>query len=462
MRSRIHDVGIAAVRRLRRGRGRQFASAMSGTVLGNVLGAALPFVIALWFKSGAITDAYFYALGAILFLNAVVSLAVESSATPYVVELKGNGPAAVVRFVRRVLVEGIVGTALLTVVASLVVVLAIVPILPFSGDQRDTIISTLVILGPLPALVTANAVIAGAHYGYGRFLLATSSVGLRSLSALAFGFALRGDLGIDSVAYGLVLGEALRSALLVVSLRRLLRVDAARFGLSDVAAPVSTRRFWGTVAPQVLAVSLGSVNLIVDKTVAAPLGLGRVTILELTQRLVYTPILLLTSGVGLVLGSTWAQLVQDPIRRRELRHDYMRTQAWVLVLSTALASAAIGTIWACQSVFSSAFDLGDPPLVATTFTLAAIGIPFALASQVAVRLLVAARQTGFFPALATVALFTNLALDITFARFFDVAGIALASACVNVLNALSYNAMALRLLSSSRYPVLLKPERART
>jgi putative peptidoglycan lipid II flippase len=303
----------------------------------------------------------------------------------------------------------------------------------------------LVILGALPIFVTANAVLAGGHYGYQRFFLPTTSLGLRSLAGLLFGLTLRGNVGLDSIAYGLVAGEAARLILLAASFRRLLRSEdehEAEIVEAD-SGFLHTRAFWRTVAPQVVAVGFGGVGLVADKTVAATLEVGGVTIVELTQRMVYMPVLLLASGIGLVLG------------RAELRRDFLRTQVRIFLLTAPITAVSIGIVWAGRSLFRTMLGLDDPRLVATAFSMIAIGIPFALASQVAVRLLIASRRTGLFPVLAGVALLVDVGLDIGLARVFGVAGIALASACVNLFNAVAYNIVALRLLSNGKPPTRL-------
>jgi putative peptidoglycan lipid II flippase len=445
---------------------RQFASAIGGTVIGNALGAVLPFAVAFWFGSGAATDAYFYALGVVLFLNAVVSLAIEASTTPFVVELKLAATESVWRFVRRVAWQSAGASAVATAVVTVGFGVLVVPSISFTGEQQEGVLRTLVILAPLPLFVTINAVLAGTHYSYGRFFIATSSVVSRSLFALLFGMLLQGEIGIDSVAYGLVLGELLRTLLLASSLFHLLRLSSppAPEPAKSPAPPVSTRAFWRAVVPQIAAVALGSVNLVVDRTVAAPLGVGRVTILELTQRLVFTPILLVTSGIGVVLGSRWAALCQDDTLegRQRLRRDFVRTQRWTFVFSSGLAAASIAIVWEAQQTLASVVGVVDHHRLALTFALIAIGIPFALTSQMAVRLLIAARRTELFPLLASVSLVVNLGLDVLLARYLDVAGIALASACVNVLNAVAYNGVALRCVSGQSWLLSWTPEHART
>jgi putative peptidoglycan lipid II flippase len=446
----VHVAGSAT------GRRKHFASAILGTTLGNALGAILPFFIAAWYVAGATTDAYFYALGTILFLNAMVALSVEASTTPHVVALKDSGCHTVRRFVVRVIAEASTLVAVLTALTTAVMIVLIIPRTGFHIDQQRAVVTTLLILTPLPVLVTANSVLAGAQYGYQHFLLPTTSNALRSAFAIALGLSLRDSVGINAVAYGLVLGEGLRFVLLWSSFARVL--DRFRASRQDAEPSIRTSAFWHTVIPQVVSVSLGALGQVVDKTVASTLVIGSVTIVELTQRMVFTPLLLLASGIGLVLGSTWAEMIEGR-REGDVVQDFIKAQVRVGLLASAIAAAAIATVWAGRSLFKSAIGLDDPRLVALTFTLIAVGIPFALISQVAVRLLIAARQTSWFPLMAAGTLAVNVVLDLSFVQILGVAGIALASACANVFNAAAYNLLVLRVVRGKRLNRLLVPER---
>ena len=430
-------------------RPKRIISAVSGTILGNAGGAVLPFVIAAWFGAGSTTDAYFYALGTILFLNSVVSLAVESSTTPHIVILRADGPLAVRRFLRRTALQGATAATVVTAAGLAVVVYLVLPQTSFTHEQRHAIVVTLKILSFLPPLVTINSMLAGTQYAYQRFILGTSTVSLRSIVALVLGFGFRHSLGINAVAYGLVVGEALRFGILWYGVRRLITSEERRQSTPRAAGNVaSALTFWRTVTPQVLAVSLGAVGLLVDKTVAATLGVGRVTIVELAQRMVYTPVLLLASGVGLVLGTAWAQLLTRG-DTQALRREFVRAQAAVLAVSILLTLCSTVVVWVARPFLDSAFGLRNPSLAALTFTLAAAGIPAAMAAQLGVRLLIAARRTAMFPVFAVAATAANLALDILFARLIGVAGIALASACVNVFTACCYITLSWRFLTGS-------------
>src|SRR5207237_4349371 len=120
-----------------------------------------------------------------------------------------------------------------------------------------------------------------------------------------------------------------------------------------------------------------------------------------------------------VIGSAWAEALERG-QAALLRHDFRQMQIRVGLVSAAIACIAISCTWAGRSLFHLV-GLANPRTVAMTFTLVAIGIPFALASQVAVRLLIAARETALFPLLALGTFVVNLALDLILVRQFGVA-----------------------------------------
>ena len=418
-------------------------------MIGNATGAILPFVVAARFRPGPASDAYFYALGTILYFNSVIALAVESSAAPHVVRIKLLGRRAINRFLIRTELQSVAASSAVTVMGTALVVILVLPGTSFDGEQRHAISDSMILLAPLPLLVTATSILAGAHYAFHKFLLPTCSLASRSLFALIFAFAFGSQLGISSVIYGLLVGELIRLALLSVSIRGLVVGQASRPDPSQVQLDEG-RGFWRAAGPQVASMSLSGLSPMVDKTVAATLGAGRVTTMELAQRLVYTPMLLIVSAIGLVVGTSWAEMFTLSDHRSALRRDYWRVQRVMLAISMSFAVVSVAAVWACQPVLRDLLGLSDPSTLVVTYSLLALSIPCAVSANLAVRLHIAAARTRWMPALTIVTVSANLALDVIFAPLMGMAGIALSSVAVMALNAAMYNGMATRLLRASQ------------
>lgn len=421
---------------------RNLGAATTGTLVGNVLSLALPFFITAWIQSGETTDAFFYALGAILFLNVTLSVAVEAATTPYLMNIIAHGLGDARRAARRVQIEGALACGTLVLIGVSTVCFLILPQTSFSELQQAEVRSIMLALSPLPILIAWNAVSAGACYAVSAFGGATSSVALRTVFAVAFGFALRDNMPIAGVAAGLIVGELTRLAILEWSVRRLIPV---RTGEEPRSQSGNQKSFWRSAAPQVASTSLGSLSPMVDKTFAIALGAGAVTTLELSQRLVYAPILLALSGVGLVLGSRWAGYIANA-QWRAVTAEYRRVTRLALVAGVTVVALSVPLAFLLRPAAQDFLAIEDPDLLAWTFSAAALGIPCAIASQVSVRVLLAARETSAMPYLTVTLVALNLGLDFALMKVMGLPGIALASAVVNVATFVFYGIVVHRLL----------------
>ncbi|MFD0482557.1 lipid II flippase MurJ [Kineococcus sp. GCM10028916] len=423
-------------------------AATAGTLVGNALSLLLPFVITSWYAAGPTTDAYFFALGAILLLNVTLSAAVEAGTTPQIAVLLRTSPDDVPSFVRRTQAVATTLCGLLTLLAITVVITVLLPASGFTPGQLHDVNVILLLLSPLPPLITWNAVNSGTFYAFGSFGLPTASVGMRTLVALISGFFLRQEIGIVAVPVGLVVGELGRLVVLELRARSLLgdRPGDGRRPSHSTSVP-SQRQFWRSAGPQAVSTSLGALSPFVDKTIAIGLGAAAITTVELSQRMVYTPILFLLSGVGLVLGSRWAGHAAEQ-NWNDLRVEHLRARRVVLVVGGGVVLVAVPLVFVFRPLMSSALSLDDPSILAWTFTTAALGIPFALATQVCVRVLLAVRSTRWMPLVTVLGISLNLVLDLLLVRLLGVPGIGLATAAVNVLNWIAYGAIADRALRS--------------
>lgn len=425
-------------------------AATAGTLMGNALSLALPFFISAWFHSRQSTDAFFYALGAILFLNVVLSVAVEAATTPYLVTLLARDPKIAPKELRKIQLQAAVFCAAAVTVGIAITAAAILPTTSFTALQRSQVIDTLLALSPLPILITWNSVSAGACYAVNVFGLPTASVALRTVTAVACGFAFRESVGLMAIPLGLITGELVRLAVMELLVRRSLPRTR------DVAVDIDGKHkpFWRSAGPQVASMSLGGLSPMIDKTVAISVGAGAVTTLELSQRLVYTPVLLLLSGVGLVLGSRWAVNLASK-NWQMVASEYRRIIKIMVMLGVSVVLVTVPCAFALRPIIKSTLSMPDPSLLAFTFSAAAVGIPFALGSQVSVRVLLAARETKAMPYLTVLAVVVNLGLDVALVEPFGLPGIALASSAVNIVNFVSYGLIVRRLMAQNG--VDLKP-----
>jgi putative peptidoglycan lipid II flippase len=390
---------------------------------------ALPFFVTAWFKSGRVTDPYFLAVGTMLFVTTILAAVLEQIVVPFAIEYKASGRSVFRSSIARLAAQAGGIAAVLSVLAALAMALLVLPRTNLGPEQVSDVVHYLLILWPLPVLITLSSVISASHYVFGRYGWATSSQLLRPAGALVLGWATRGS-GLDGVVAGLILGELLRLILLSCIAFRLVTSLAD----TEISERPNLGTFWRVATPQLVSVAIVGLAPLTDKLVAAGHSAGSVTIVELAEKLFYTPMVLISSGVALVAGTAWAEMAQRPSMADELRHDFWRTQRFLVAGGVAVACLAGLFIWFFKGWVSVFLGFSDSELFARTFLLFAAGLPFALSVTLGTRLLLSCRRTRLLPAFAVLSTAANLVFDLLFARWFGVPGIALASSAVRALS----------------------------
>jgi len=435
----VADAVPGAVAPLRTGRRAAVLRAGSGTLLGNGAGAVLPFLVTAWLGTGRDTDVFFLVTGVVTTVATVFAVVLERGVVPFAAGPAG-APGALHGLVRAIGRQAALAAGLAGAAASAVLVAAVGP----ATAPGELALRLAVVLLPLPALAAASAAAAGGLYARGVYLMPAASVALRAGGGLVAGLVAGPALGVPAVAAGLVLGEAARALLLDRALRagpgsRV--ADGTRPAGGRVRRPSpgparpSTAAFWRTVGPHTLSMGLVVTTPLVDKAVAAPLGAGAVTVVELCDKLFYAPLVLVGAGIAVVSGTAWAEAVERGGPTDALRRDYARSQAGVAAAATVVALLGAGALWLAEPLVRRLLAIPPDLPFASTLTLFLAGLPFAVVGDLGVRLVVAFRRTWLMVGSAVLIVTVNLAGDLIGAALLGLDGIALASTVARAANA---------------------------
>ncbi|MGH7484482.1 MAG: lipid II flippase MurJ, partial [bacterium] len=402
-------------------------------VLGSALGALLPFVVTAWFRSGRVTDPYFLAVGTTLFVTAIFAVALEAIFVPFAVEYRQLGQDAFRRGLASVALQGATLAVVVAGFAAMVTSLWILPHTSMDHAQISSVVRLLLLLLPLPSLVTVSALLSAVHNANGWFGRAAISQVARPGGALLVGFAFRGAFGVSAVAVGLCLGELCRLCFLGWGTRRLIAQTPTR---DQAGRAPKASAFWRVASPQVGSMVIAGLAPITDKIVSATFGTGSVTLIELSEKLFYTPMTLLSSGLAVVCGTAWAALAQDGSKQgmERLRSDYIRSQRLLALAGASVSVVCIAATWILRGWAARTLGLQNPHEFAITFTMFAAGLPFSLCVVLGTRLLSVCKRTKVLPVFAVLFCATNLLLDILLGRIFGIAGVALSSTVVRALS----------------------------
>lgn len=290
------------------------------STFGKGAGFLIPFFVAVWFGATAETDAFFYAYGLIVFMAVIFSPVVESLMVPFIAEARAKNED-VGAFVGKVL-----GTTLAILsILSAAFLFFIKPLLPlisrFSPEGIDLIFVILLESIPLALLLVWTSVLSGTLNAYKIFGVPAISPAFRAIATLSFIFLFKDSMGVHSIAWGYVVGEAVRLAILFVILGRLKSTLRLKLSLGW------DKKFTGflkTSSYQVASMSVLAFTLIINKTIASWTGVGGVSLLEYAERLYMIPLTLLSSGILVTTLSHWSSRYQQS-RDEGLRRDVHKT-----------------------------------------------------------------------------------------------------------------------------------------
>lgn len=269
--------------------GVQAASLVSSIALARVLGAS------------SATDAYFLGLSVPLFVYGVLLTAVRSGVIPPLTEL-ANNENAFSRASSQIVSATAVSSAICTLLLSAAAVLVLPSLAGGSEHFAYLMRITIIELAPLGVL--------GSLTGAFGAMLAVRRIFAPQVAVMAIEPLLKTvltlTLGPSIGAQALVLGNLIGSSAAVLVLWRLVRRAGVqiRFG-----RPIDTPIVRGAIAvsaPLLVSASVLQVNPVVDRTMAAGIGRGSVTALELGLRSFLVPATLVLSTLVNPLTATWA------------------------------------------------------------------------------------------------------------------------------------------------------------
>ena len=398
--------------------------ALAGTVLGNAPGFVLPFAIAAVHRIGALTDAYFFAFAVAMFVAAIANVAVESNMVPVGHRARQAGRANVLRdAARRAVQVAVVAGGIYAVIAAVAAALA-----PSMRDEATHVLRASLGWFGLYAAATAGASVLTAFlYAHDRFFLPPATGGLRAWAGLAALIAFpTGAGGLIAVAAAYAVGEVVRLALLAGSLWR------QASGAPDVGATAGP--VWNPLLHHALSMCVVGAVPIIDRSFAAHVGPGSVTVIELAEKLIFVPVLILTSSITVVAGNRWAA---SHTRGADPRVDAGRVMRRLAIASTVAASLL--TLAAGATALLVPEVLGVPSTtLAWVVAAMATGLPTGVLINASTRYLTATGDTTLLPRFAAWTLIGNTVLDAVLVTAIGLAGIAIATSLTRIVSLAFY------------------------
>ncbi|BAZ25065.1 virulence factor MVIN family protein [Kalymmatonema gypsitolerans NIES-4073] len=237
--------------------------------------------------------------------------------------------------------------------------------------------------------------------------------------------------GIFALAAGLVFGALLEMLILAVGLHQQGISLLPRWHGFDAHLRQVVNQYAPMVAGSLLICSAGPI----DQIMAAMLSPGSVASLNYGNRLIASPISLITTALSTAVIPYFSKMVtcQDWMAvRRTLKH-YLRLIFLTTVPLTGLLFVFSEPI--VQVLFQrGSFTGEDTHLVAQIQGFYALQMPFYVANILVVRLITSMQKNQILMWVSALNLLINITLNYLFMHFFQIRGIALSTSCVYVFS----------------------------
>jgi len=341
---------------------------------------------------------------------------------PYIAEAKAKGEA-VGKFVGEVLGGSTAGLLILTVLILLVAKPVLSLITRFDVQELDLVYTLLLETAPLIILLVWTSILAGTLNAYKKFVFPAISPGFRAIVTVSIIFVLKDIIGVHAIALGYVAGELVRLAILAGVIKRL---KLFKLGLLFKLDP-KLKEFLKTSSYRVIGMTAGSLNMIIDKTMASWLGSGSVSILHYADRLYVIPVSLLSVGLFPVVLSHWST---DHYENKGHLFKKVKNAAKAALVASLIIFIIL--VLFSKPLVYLAFVRGefDPKyfhILQMAFIYYLLGLIPYVAGSMFTRGHLVLKNTRFLMKLAILNCFLNVILNYILMQFIGVAGIALST-----------------------------------
>ncbi len=313
-----------------------------------VLGLLRDIVIASTFGAGALTDVFFVAfripnLLRRIFAEGSFNAAFVPAFTKKLKESKGKA---------EVLAGQVFGALLvlltLTVVLGEILAPLIVKVVApgFSGEKFAYGVKLLREMFPYIMLVSLTAFLGGILNSFNRFFAPAFSTALFNLSLIFSALFLSGELSVESLSIGVLIGGVLQVLLQVPFLKSISFNLRPIFRLSEEAKKVLIN-----TVPGIFGFAVRQLSMLLDTVIASFLSSGAISYLYYANRFVQLPLGMFAIGLSQVLLPRLSRKLGEKDYHSEL-------EAGILLCSAVVIPSAVGLILFGKPIVDLVFNHG--------------------------------------------------------------------------------------------------------
>ena len=397
---------------------------MGAFIVSNLVGLLAKTLTARYFGTGIESNAFFAAnrFSEILF-NLVAGGALGSAFIPVFTGLLVNEEkrrawhlaSALVNIVSLVLV----GLSLLTLLFSRTVVRTILA--PGFSPSEIALTARLLRIQVLSSIIFGlSGLVMGILNAHQRFLLPSLAPAMYQVGWLIGIFALRPALGVDGLAWGVVIGSGLH---LFVQVPRLVKLPSARYRFSLGKGVAEVKEVALLMAPRLLGVAVVQLNFLLNTYLASFQPQGSITALSLAFPLMIMPEAAIAQSIAIAALPAFSALVARG-NMDKLRSSLAATLRSMLLLSIP---ATVGLIMLRDNIVrllyqGNAFTTDSAALVSWALLWYAAGLAGHGLVEILSRAFYSLHDTRTPVIIGVGTMTANLLLSFAFTRLFSLIG----------------------------------------
>ena len=313
-----------------------------------VLGLLRDIVIASTFGAGALTDVFFVAFRIPNLLRRIFAEGSFNAAfvPAFTKKLKESEEEA------EVLAGQVFGALLILLTVTVVlgelfspfIVKAVAP--GFSGEKFTYAVKLLREMFPYIMLVSLTAFLGGILNTFNRFFAPAFSTALFNLSLIISALLLSGELSVESLAIGVLVGGTLQVLLQIPFLKNTGFNLKPIFRLSEEA-----KRVLINTVPGIFGFAVRQLSMLIDTVIASFLSSGAISYLYYANRFVQLPLGMFAIGLSQVLLPRLSKKIGEKDYSSEL-------ETGILLCSAVVIPSAVGLIFFGKPIVDLVFNHG--------------------------------------------------------------------------------------------------------
>jgi len=391
------------------------------TVIGQAPGFFVPLAVARVLGATSATDAFFFAFALVSFVLNSLAGATQNAFVPVLVYLERARARSL--------------TAVVQSLSLIVTTLSILALVQASRLGHVASPAMLIALLPFALCAALASVWTGALYAGRSYVVAAATPAIRGLGVLLMLVAFRGSSGVNVLLWGYSIAELLRLAILWAY------AHPPRFTWRiprGIAADVVS--FLRGGGAQAVGSALVALMPVVDRSYAATLGSGSVSLIDYADRVCQAPVGLLMSGFLVVSLAQWSHDTASGDSIAVLRTRVF----WNSVLLFTISLVPVGVLIVFRhSVTEMLFGRShispeDIGRLADTIGGFLLGIPILLAGLTYARAFLVLRRNDWLLKVSIVQLAGKIALSAVLMPRLGLPGLALSTAVVYAFASLAH------------------------